>query len=150
MTEEVFFSFRGDIFFRSVSLIIGGKLKSAAKHRKSEHFAAENQVRDLVCLKRNERDEIFEYIDRNQSIVFQLADQRRRLGGAEDSAMNVRDFLDDSPSEVSERILYGVENNMPLLNLLIIIFFFFCTNAHLIISLITHSYLLTIRCSHWI
>ena len=35
-------------------------------------------------------------------IIFQLADQRRRLGGADDSTYNVRDFLDDSASEVSE------------------------------------------------
>jgi hypothetical protein len=45
----------------------------------------------------------------NKLIVFQLAEQRRRLGGGEDSTHNVRDFLDDSASEVSEMIQYDVD-----------------------------------------
>lgn len=36
-------------------------------------------------------------------VIFQLADQRRRLAGVDDSTYNVRDFLDDSASEVRER-----------------------------------------------
>ncbi|CAF1123458.1 unnamed protein product [Adineta ricciae] len=50
---------------------LGGKLKTASKHRKQDNSSGDNQ----------------------------LAEQRRRLGGGEDSTFNVRDFLDDSASE---------------------------------------------------
>ncbi len=35
-------------------------------------------------------------------LLFQLGDQRRRLGGDDASTHNVRDFLDDSASEVNK------------------------------------------------
>jgi hypothetical protein len=51
---------------------LGDKLKAASKHyQKQDKYNGENQ----------------------------LADQRRRLGGGEDSTNNVRDFLEDSASE---------------------------------------------------
>ncbi|CAF0785128.1 unnamed protein product [Rotaria sordida] len=56
---------------KDIKQSLGGKLKSATKHRKQDNFGSDNQ----------------------------LADQRRRLGGGDDSTFNVRDFLDDSPSE---------------------------------------------------
>ncbi|CAF3678199.1 unnamed protein product [Rotaria socialis] len=56
---------------KDIKQSLGSKLKTASKHRKSDNFSGDNQ----------------------------LAEQRRRLGGGEDSTYNVRDFLDDSASE---------------------------------------------------
>ncbi|CAF3387770.1 unnamed protein product [Rotaria sp. Silwood1] len=56
---------------KDIKQSLGGKLKTASKHRNKDNYGGDNQ----------------------------LAEQSRRLGGGDDSTYNVRDFLDDSASE---------------------------------------------------
>jgi hypothetical protein len=91
--------------------VVGDRLKSASKHRKQENHNGENQVYSFCFSCENNKIFCVNIIrlKHNKLIVFQLAEQRRRLGGGEDSTYNVRDFLDDSASEVSEMIRYNVD-----------------------------------------
>jgi hypothetical protein len=77
--------------------------------------------------------------------MFQLAEQRRRLGGADDSTYNVRDFLDDSASEVSEinstwcRRLLCIHTRLAYSFLLLLVSFVYLL-ALLIHDVLTHSF----------